>query len=156
MNIDLTLLLSQKTELVGLAMENQTGTMASDPNFLSEEQASALDGIINLLDSIGDELIDGKTPEFKRVNEEELNFPNGFEAWTETHHVMVENVERMLYSDEDAWAPKLHKAQTEGGMGGIWLLCRELTDKFEQENIGVEWDGEWFDAIDAFLEKELN
>lgn len=83
-------------------------------------------------------------------------FPNGFEAWVETHHVMVENIERMINNHaEDTWGERLYKAQTEGGMGGVWLLCRDLTDKFEQENIGVEWDGNWFEAIDAFLEKEL-
>lgn len=61
----------------------------------------------------------------------------------------------MLNEDEDTWGRKLYDAQANEGTGGIWKLCEDLTDKFEQENIGVEWDGEWFEAIDAFLEKEL-
>lgn len=83
-------------------------------------------------------------------------FPNGFSNWVETHHTIVRNIEHMLDNqDEDMWGKKLYEAQINGGTGGIWILCETLTDKFEQENIGTEWDGEWFDAIDAFLEKEL-
>jgi len=153
MNIDYKLLQEQKLELVGLAMENQTGTMAKDPNFLTEEQADAIDGVISLLDAIGDSFVDGNTPEFKRVDNDK--FPNGLKNWIETHHVIVMEVERMLNKDEDMWYTKLYDAQVNGGTGGIWILCEQLTDKFEQENIGMEWDGEWFEAIDAFLQKEL-
>ena len=153
MNIDLTLLLTQKTELVGLSMENQSGSMDIKKNFLSPAQAEALDGIINLLDAIGDEFIDGKTPEFKRVDENK--FPNGFQNWVETHHLIVGEVETILNSEMEACPQKLHDIQMSQGTGGVWKLCEDLTDKFEQENIGVEWDGEWLEAIDAFITKEL-
>lgn len=154
MNIDYKLLQAQKLELVGLAMENQSGTKEQESGFLSKEQADAFDGIINLLDGIGDEFIDGKTPEFKRVDD--TKFPNGFSNWVETHHTIVRNIEHMLDNqDEDMWGQRLYEVQANGGTGGVWILCENLTDKFEQENIGVEWDGNWFDAIDAFLEKEL-
>lgn len=154
MNIDYKLLQAQKLELVGLAMENQTDKKEVGEPLLTKEQAEALDGIISLLDAIGDEFVDGKTPEFKRVDDDK--FPNGFSNWVETHHVIVRDVENMIDNqDEDTWGRKLYDAEANGGTGGIWILCETLTDKFEQEHKGVEWDGEWFDAIHAFLEKEL-
>lgn len=83
-------------------------------------------------------------------------FPNGFKNWVETHHCIVQSVEHILYNQEsDSWGKKLYDIQVNGGTGGVWQLCEDLTDKFEQENIGAEWDGEYFEAIDAFLEKEL-
>ncbi len=145
MNIDYKLLQAQKLELVGLAMENQTGTKELQSGFLTKEQADALDGVISLLDAIED-----------KQNPITDKFPNGFSNWVETHHTIVRNIEHMLDNqDEDMWGQRLYEVQAKGGTGGVWILCESLTDKFEQENIGVEWEGEWFDAIDTFLEKEL-
>ncbi len=144
MNIDYKLLQAQKLELVGLAMENQSGTKELQSGFLTKEQADALDGVISLLDAIED-----------KQNPITDKFPNGFSNWVETHHTIVRNIEHMLNKDEDMWGQRLYEVQANGGTGGVWILCENLTDKFEQENIGVEWEGEWFDAIDAFLEKEL-
>jgi hypothetical protein len=41
------------------------------------------------------------------------------------------------------------------GTGGLYELAEELTDKFEIQNAGVEWDGEYFDAIELFIKTEL-
>ena len=41
------------------------------------------------------------------------------------------------------------------GRGGLYELAKELTDKFENKYKGKEWDGEFFDTINEFLEEEL-
>jgi len=60
MNIDFKLLADQKLELVGIAMENQSGAKELEAGFLTKEQADALDGVIGLLDAIQDKQEDNK------------------------------------------------------------------------------------------------
>ena len=141
MNIDFKLLSIQKLELVNLSSQFNQPEAINKTGFLNKKQSDALDGVIGLIDAIQDQ--------------QEDKFPNGFKNWVETHHVIVENITLILNKSEDEWTQKVFDAQSNEGTGGIWKLCEDLTDKFEQENIGVEWDGEWFEAIDAFLEKEL-
>ena len=42
------------------------------------------------------------------------------------------------------------------GAGGFYELAQELTDKFEMLNKDREWDGDFWDEIEQFLESELN
>lgn len=130
MNIDLELLAKQKLTLLHKIEIETNETVKAD-----------LEGILNLLDAVQDE--------------QEYKFPNGLLNWIEAHHEIVKEVQRMLNQDEDTWSKRLRDTQLEGGTGGIWVLCEELTDKFEQEHKGVEWDGEWFNAIDEFLTNEF-
>lgn len=37
------------------------------------------------------------------------------------------------------------------GTGGIYELGEQWTDEFEELNKGREWDGEFFDELEAFL-----
>jgi hypothetical protein len=113
MKIDLALLQQQKLSLLHII--DTLGTKSQ----LKQD----MEGILNLLDAAQDE--------------QEDKFPNGLSNWIETHHEIVKEVERMLNQSQDTWSKRLYDAQANGGTGGIWMLCEELTDKFEQENKGV-------------------
>lgn len=76
----------------------------------------------------------------------EKNFPNGFTAWQETHFEVVSFIS--LNRDENF---KLEEIVANQGTGGLYELAEQLTDEFEKLNENMEWDGEFFDAIELFL-----
>ena len=80
-------------------------------------------------------------------------FPNGFTSWMETHHEVVSEINSRLMLSGDN---KANRVMYEGGAGAIYELAEELTDKFEEMNKNREWDGEFFDEIEEFMEKELD
>lgn len=128
MNIDLELLKKQKLSFLHII----------DTLEPTSELKADMDGILNLLDAVQDE--------------QEDKFPNGLSNWIETHHEIVKEVERIRNLDEDEQPLIILNLD---GIGGAWALAENLTDKFEQEHKGVEWDGEWFNAIDEFLTNEF-
>lgn len=77
----------------------------------------------------------------------EKQFPNGFTSWMETHHEVVEHLTLLAYVENS----KVWKRIEEQGRGGLYELAEELTDKFEAENKGKEWDGDYYEAIQDFL-----
>lgn len=98
----------------------------------------------------------GLADSFHKMKMEEL-FPNGFSSWYETHHEIISGITaalkpKALKQPDGSLADRIMYT---GGTGAIYELGKELTDKFEKLNKGREWDGEFFDEIEAFLEKEL-
>jgi hypothetical protein len=87
---------------------------------------------------------------------EEKVFPNGFESWHETHFEIVTAIQAFLVDDEAFWPPVIQAVQNMEGIGGMYELARDLTDKFENQNAGKNWDGEYFDTIQEFINKEFN
>jgi len=80
------------------------------------------------------------------------DFPNGFENWAETHHIIVQEITKA--EDGGGQVDLIENTQ---GMGGLWILGQELTDEFEKLNEGVAWgeDGrEYFDELWAFLDSK--
>lgn len=75
-------------------------------------------------------------------------FPNGFASWQETHFEVVSH----LAITSDVEGSLSHQRQAESGTGGLYQLAEEITNKFENAHIGVEWDGDYFDTIEQFLE----
>jgi hypothetical protein len=82
-----------------------------------------------------------------------------FEDYLETHYEIVKAIvlrEKFLddnnLMDED---PVIGKILNEKGMGGLWELATELTDEFQSLNKDREWDGEFFDELENFLENKL-
>ena len=134
MNLDLELLKKQKLILVELLMRYDK-TVA--PTELAPNEHEAIEGIVNLLDAVQDE--------------QEDKFPNGLSNWIETHHEIVSAI---ALNPEDAHN-KVNDIEATKGTGGLYEFAEALTDKFEQEHKGVEWDGEWFNAIDEFLTNEF-
>jgi hypothetical protein len=84
---------------------------------------------------------------------ENKEFPNGFTSWQETHFEVVQRITQEHLKDEPQGIVKeRHEAQ---GHGGLYELAEELTDEFENLNENRDWNGEFFDEIDEFLQEKL-
>jgi len=84
----------------------------------------------------------------------EKQFPNGFLSWAETHHEIV-SIVTLAMEDSKTMPIYLEEIQMQQGTGGIWELCVDLTDQFEELNRDREWDGEFFDEVYEFTRKNL-
>lgn len=72
-------------------------------------------------------------------------------SYLETHYVVVGCITHGL-ADESPVLMELYAAQ---GRAAMWELAETLTDKFEEQNKGREWDGDWEEAVWEFVGKEL-
>ena len=85
-------------------------------------------------------------------------FPNGFESWQETHYEVVAAITTELIS-YDEYSNFNHQligtTLQEKGHGGLYELANDLTDEFELKNQDREWDGEFFDEIERFLDEKF-
>lgn len=72
--------------------------------------------------------------------------------WAETHHVIVEAI---VEAGEESNVINITREIQ--GMGGIWFLGIELTNKFQDLHKDTIWgeDVDWFDTINEFIDKEL-
>lgn len=120
--IDWKLFAKQKAALVNLL----------DVGFLRPYTAEALNGILNLLDSIQDQYQDGH-----------------IDSWIETYHEVVAN----LYSP--AFQPLHDKIREEGGRTALWAYAEQLTNDFQERTKAVVWDGQFFEAIDSYMQEQL-
>lgn len=84
----------------------------------------------------------------------EKRFPNGFINWAETHHEIVSAVTKIMLADRLPIV--LEEIQLKQGTGGIYEFCIDLADEFEELNRGREWDGEFFDEIEVFINQKIN
>jgi len=136
MKIDLKLLTAQKDTLLNVINTLQGNT----------EITNDLTGILHMIDAIQDEC---QADLLKLENTGK--FPNGFSEWIETHHEVVAEIERAI----NIPTSKVSFIAETKGTGGLYELAEFLTDKFEILHAGKEWDGEFFDTIHSFLEREL-
>jgi hypothetical protein len=84
----------------------------------------------------------------------EKQFPNGFSSWAETHHEIV-SIVTLAMENSKTMPISLEEIQMQSGTGGIWELCIDLTDQFEELNRDREWDGEFFEEVYEFTRKNL-
>ena len=85
------------------------------------------------------------------LNEQQAEqFPNGFTSWYETHHEIVEYIQRTA-DDETGM---VHKTREGQGIGALYEMGQELTDEFEKLHAGREWDGEFLDEVEIFLKQK--
>lgn len=77
------------------------------------------------------------------------HFPNGFESWHETHYIVVEHI-----TDYRNDVGQLTIESSEG-FTGLYSYSANLTDQFEKLNEGREWDGEYYDELYNFLNKNV-
>jgi hypothetical protein len=95
-------------------------------------------------------------------------FPNGFASWQETHYEVVtainnncsaEDMSEVFFEYADCVEKRkvniINRALREKGHGGLYELAEELTDEFESLNKGREWDGEFFEEIERFLDEKF-
>jgi hypothetical protein len=81
-------------------------------------------------------------------------FPNGFTSWMETFYEMTSSI-TMELAKEPHIGLLVAKRYEEQGHGGMYELAQELTDEFERLYAGRQWDGDFFDAIQDFIETKL-
>jgi hypothetical protein len=81
-------------------------------------------------------------------------FPNGFASWQETHYEVVAAITNEIAYDNGR-DNLIYKTLRENGHGGLYELAEGLTDEFELLNKGREWDGEFFDEIERFLDEKF-
>lgn len=83
----------------------------------------------------------------------DLIFPNGFDSWQKTHFEVVEALCYLRDLEEEkqtkAFAEMINRSATED----LYQLARDLTDKFERENVNRKVDN-LFDLIEDFVYKE--
>jgi hypothetical protein len=48
------------------------------------------------------------------------------------------------------------KIQEKRGHGGLYELAEAWANEFEEKHKGREWDGEFFDEIDKFLDEKFS
>ena len=77
-------------------------------------------------------------------------FPNGFTSWIETYYEVVEKLTLMIASGDDNLATGTADYQ---GSGGLYELAETMTNEFEKLHLGREWDGEFFDEIEKFIDE---
>lgn len=80
-------------------------------------------------------------------------FPNGFESWQETHYEVVSFIADELTRPQVRGI--VYETLREKGHGGLYELAEDLTDEYEQLNKGREWDGEFFEELESFLNQKL-
>jgi hypothetical protein len=77
--------------------------------------------------------------------------PRDFDTWQETHFEIVEAILQQLQYP-DSLASRIHDAQ---GRGGLYEMAKDLTNKFEEKFADTEWDGNFFDELETFLDEEF-
>jgi hypothetical protein len=87
------------------------------------------------------------------INLQKNKFPNGFDSWQETHFEVVQAI--TIIALQDTPTGVVAEVQESQGHGGLYHLAEELTDAFEKEFAGHEWDGEFFDTIEDWLAERL-
>lgn len=89
--------------------------------------------------------------------EEKIEFPNGFSSWRETFFEVVDEISAQLRGNKaDDFRKRMQKQYhiSESHMD-MHELAKLITDEFEQKNKGREWDGEFWDEIEAFIHEKL-
>lgn len=84
----------------------------------------------------------------------EKQFPNGFTSWAETHHEIVSAV--TLVIERGRITSELEEIQLMSGHFGITEFCIDLASEFEELNRGREWDGEFYEEIESFINQKIN
>ena len=75
---------------------------------------------------------------------------NGLSTYLETHFEVI----HYLTETQDNNGSMAQNTMEHSGTGGMYELAESLTDEFEKFNEGTEWDGEFYDEVEAFLEKK--
>lgn len=78
-------------------------------------------------------------------------FPSGFASWIETYHEITSFLDRNLYNEDST----ISKIFSKEGKRAIYNMAEDLTDKFEIEHQGYNWDmNDFQDCFDDFINKQ--
>lgn len=79
-------------------------------------------------------------------------FENNKSTYLETHYEVSVRLYYNLNRGQGAEYRKLMDLYEKHGRGIMWQLAEQITDSFEKQNEGSEWDGEWEDEVGNFIE----
>jgi hypothetical protein len=82
-------------------------------------------------------------------------FPNGIDSWIETHYEVSAALNADAAKDQPSALVRQWQ-QAEGSRPGLYQIAKELTNEFENLNKGRQWDGEFYDEIDGFMDGKLS
>lgn len=82
-----------------------------------------------------------------------VTLPKGFRDWAETHHEIVCTIHAFI--NNDIMPNKLLDIVDKDGIGGLYDLGINLTNKFCNIYENHVWDGDWVDTIIQFTKFEL-
>ena len=69
--------------------------------------------------------------------------------WAETHYEVIERLQESEH-------PAIEQRENERGRGGMWELAFEITQAFVDQHQDRDWNGDWFDTLDAFVPRHLD
>lgn len=108
------------------------------------KQEGCIGEIVQMLLSIWTPETDADTVQDDQVPQ----FPNGFDSWQETHFEVVSYIGTLRMEVNEGLVKETEDTE---GTGGLYELAKALTDEFESLNAGRNWDGDFFDEIESFL-----
>lgn len=123
---------------------------------LNQEQSQLLQRLIDIAEGKAQNLIEKGmkdiaieifeiTEKFKALEE--------YSEWHETHFEVVSAISIEAYKNNPSKPVK--ECYEASGTGGLYELAEELTNEFQSLHTGREWDGEYFDEIEKFLQEKL-
>jgi hypothetical protein len=80
-----------------------------------------------------------------------MTFPNGFTSWYETHHEIVSMIALAYEHDE----PNMVAFVERRGTGGLYEMGFLMTQEFEQQHAGRQWDGEFFEELEHYFAQKI-
>lgn len=87
------------------------------------------------------------------LNRLKFLFPNGLESWQETHFEVVSFITANTIGTQDNYLTKIQESE---GSTGLFDVARDWANEFEKLNAGREWDGEFFEEIEAFCKSKMS
>lgn len=89
---------------------------------------------------------------------ENFDFPNGVTSYLETHFEITVLIYNRLDNENVfpfTFESKLINIVDTQGQGGLYELAESLTTEFENLYKDKVWDGDYFDTLYEFFDKEL-
>lgn len=74
------------------------------------------------------------------------------DSYLETHFEIVSYILRELEKDDST--NFVHTVFSKRGTGGMYELAKYLTDQFEEKHKDTNWDGDYFDELELFLQEQ--
>jgi hypothetical protein len=73
--------------------------------------------------------------------------------YLETHFEVCARIGAEL--EHDLFNTVVANTYAERGRGGLYELAKELTDEFQEKFKDHQWDGDFFDELEDFLDEKL-
>lgn len=80
------------------------------------------------------------------------DFPTQFTSWHQTHFEIGSEITRQLLANIPGLVVETYE---EHGTLSMYDLAKQLTDTFEKLHQGRQWDGDYFETIEAFCKEHL-